>query len=240
MAERFDLRAFAYAHRGLWQKDGAPENSLAAFLAAAEAGLGAELDLRPTADGNVMVFHDPLLDRMTSASGVFEQMTTPELAQLRLGETQEHILPFAELLSHWPKNLPLLCEVKVDGTTHPEEFAWEVGAFVAHWSGPAAMMSFSEGAVRVLPKHFMRGQLILPCSQTGDARFERVAERAMSDGLDYLAVHHTDAEKVAMMTDGRGMPVVVWTVRSEADLAAVRPYNPAIIFEHIDPALAAP
>ena len=71
MAQRFDLGAFAYAHRGLWLKDGPPENSLAGFRAAAAAGLGVEFDLRPSADSEVMIFHDPLLDRMTAASGVF-------------------------------------------------------------------------------------------------------------------------------------------------------------------------
>ena len=51
MAKAFDLSAFAYAHRGLWLEAGPVENSLAAFRAAAEAGLGVEFDVRPAADG---------------------------------------------------------------------------------------------------------------------------------------------------------------------------------------------
>ena len=39
-----------YAHRGLWGK-GVPENSLAAFRAAAEAGFGIELDVQLSKDG---------------------------------------------------------------------------------------------------------------------------------------------------------------------------------------------
>ena len=56
MARGFDLGAFAYAHRGLWLKEGPPENSLAGFRAAAKAGLGAEFDLRPARDGTAMIF----------------------------------------------------------------------------------------------------------------------------------------------------------------------------------------
>ena len=73
MARHFDLNAFTYAHRGLWSADGHPENSLAAFKAAAEAGLGIEYDVRPSKSGEVMVFHDRTLTRMTGVEGVFEE-----------------------------------------------------------------------------------------------------------------------------------------------------------------------
>lgn len=236
MAERFDLGAFAYAHRGLWLKEGPPENSLAGFRAAAAAGLGVEFDLRPSADGEVMIFHDPLLDRMTASSGVFETREAGELKGLALGDTSERVPAFEALLGLWPESLPLLCEMKVDGTTDPAAFAEKVAARLADWRGLAAAMSFSEEAVRALPSGLMRGQLVLPSVQAGEARFDAVADRALADGIDYLAVHHTDTARAAAL----GAPFVVWTVRSEADLAAARPYNPAIIFEHIDPALAAP
>ena len=236
MAQRFDLGAFAYAHRGLWLKDGPPENSLAGFRAAAAAGLGVEFDLRPSADSEVMIFHDPLLDRMTAASGVFETRAAEELKGLALGASGERVPAFEELLGLWPEDLPLLCEMKVDETTDPAAFAQQVAARLADWRGRAAAMSFSEEAVRALPSDLMRGQLVMPSVQAGEARFYAAAGRALADGIDYLAVHHTDTARAAAL----GAPFVVWTVRSEADLAAARAYNPAIIFEHIDPALAAP
>lgn len=46
-----------YAHRGL--HDSAPENTMAAFLRAEMAGVdGIETDLRSTADGRVVLYHD--------------------------------------------------------------------------------------------------------------------------------------------------------------------------------------
>jgi hypothetical protein len=130
--------------------------------------------------------------------------------------------------------------MKVDGTTDPAAFAAAIAARLAGWPGLAAAMSFSEEAVRALPEGLMRGQLVLPSVQAGEDRFAAITGRALADGIDYLAVHHTDIARAAAMTAQTGTPVVVWTVRSEADLAAARAYNPAIIFEHIDPALAAP
>jgi glycerophosphoryl diester phosphodiesterase len=71
------------AHRGgaaLW-----PENSLLAFRRALALGSDLlELDVHPTADGEVAVIHDPTLDRTTDATGPVAARTAAELAQVRL------------------------------------------------------------------------------------------------------------------------------------------------------------
>lgn len=240
MARRFDLAAFAYAHRGLWLKDGPPENSLAAFRAAAKAGLGVEFDLRPASDGTAMIFHDPLLDRMTAESGLFETREAGALKSIGLTGSGERIPSFEDLLNLWPQDLPLLCEMKIDGTTDPAAFAQTIARRLADWPGLAAAMSFSEACVRALPDSLMRGQLVVPMTYTDAASFDGIVNRAIADGIDYLAVHHSDIARTAPMAAAAGKPVVTWTVRSEAELALARAYNPAIIFEHIDPAHAAP
>lgn len=238
MARRFDLKAFAYAHRGLWTEGGLPENSLGSFRAAAAAGLGIEFDLRPAADGEVMVFHDPVMGRMTGTDGHFDALTAEALTGFRLAGTQEPVPAFGDLLGLWPAELPMLAEMKVDRDTDPAAFAARVGAQLMDWPGLAAAMSFSETAVRALPEGLMRGQLVYPSAHAGADLFAATAARAIEDGIDYLAVHHTDIAHAAAVIAGRNVPVVVWTVRSEAELAAAAPYGPALIFEHFDPALA--
>ena len=238
MARRFALKEFAYAHRGLWTKDGLPENSLGSFRAAADAGLGIEFDLRPAGDGEVMVFHDPLLERMTGAAGEFEALPASTLKAHRLNGGDEPVPSFEDLLSIWPHDLPMLAEMKIDGNTDPAAFARRVGARLMDWPGRAAAMSFSDIAVRALPEGLMRGQLIAPSAQYGETYFDAFAEAAIADGIDYLAVHYTDAARAADATAGKDMPFVVWTVRTEADLAAMKPYSRAVIFEHFSPALA--
>ena len=74
MRERFGeawdrLFAPAVAHRGLWSKDGPPENSLGAFELACEAGYGIELDVQLSSDGEAMVFHDGRPDADDRAGG---------------------------------------------------------------------------------------------------------------------------------------------------------------------------
>ncbi|MBR5007120.1 MAG: glycerophosphodiester phosphodiesterase, partial [Clostridia bacterium] len=78
------------AHRGLHDSlEGAPENSLAAFRRAAEAGLAIENDIHLTKDGRVVVFHDDTLDRMCGVAGKPEEKTLSELKELTLAGTGE-------------------------------------------------------------------------------------------------------------------------------------------------------
>ena len=161
MAERFNFSDYAYAHRGLWTPDGPSENSLKAFLLAAEHGFGIEFDVRPSSDGVPIVFHDPKLDRMTEENGATEDRTAAELVGLELQGGGE-IISLEDLLTAWPATTPLLCEMKIDGNTDPEAFCRSVAALIADHNGPAAMMSFSKVAVAAIPDDITSGQLIAP------------------------------------------------------------------------------
>ena len=84
------------AHRGLHGID-APENSLAAFGKAIEAGFPIEIDVRPIDDGTVVVFHDDKLTRMTDLDGYVCNMTKSDLEKVRLRNSDERIPTFKEV-----------------------------------------------------------------------------------------------------------------------------------------------
>lgn len=72
------------AHRGLLRH--APENTLPAFAACLELGMGFELDIRTTKDGHLVVIHDDNVQRTTNgASRSVRDMTLDELQQLDAG-----------------------------------------------------------------------------------------------------------------------------------------------------------
>ncbi|MDB4930694.1 MAG: glycerophosphoryl diester phosphodiesterase [Myxococcaceae bacterium] len=72
-------------HRGLPLR--ALENSLASFRAALDAGLdGFELDVQRTADGALVVLHDPTLERTAFGHGPLAQTARADLPRLRNGE----------------------------------------------------------------------------------------------------------------------------------------------------------
>ena len=72
------------AHRG--GAASAPENTLAAFRAAARAGVRSwELDVQRTRDGALVVFHDETLDRTSTGHGPLRSASYADLRKLDAG-----------------------------------------------------------------------------------------------------------------------------------------------------------
>ena len=102
-----------YAHRGLHDNDKRiPENSEAAFRAAAERGYGIELDVRLTADNEPVVFHDDDLDRMCDSPGRIDETTTEELAAMHLRGTTETVPTLNQALDAVDGRTPVIIEIK--------------------------------------------------------------------------------------------------------------------------------
>lgn len=77
-------RPLNFAHRGASYE--APENTLAAFLLAAELGAdGVELDVHLSQDGEVVVIHDFALESTSNGQGLVRDKTLSALKQLDAG-----------------------------------------------------------------------------------------------------------------------------------------------------------
>ncbi|GGE22856.1 glycerophosphoryl diester phosphodiesterase [Marinithermofilum abyssi] len=77
-------RTEVYAHRGFSAM--APENTMAAFQRAVDAGAdGVELDVHLTKDNKVVVIHDETVKRTTDGTGKVRELTLEELRRLDAG-----------------------------------------------------------------------------------------------------------------------------------------------------------
>src|SRR2546422_1547564 len=78
-------RCLVIAHRGA--SAAAPENTLAAFHLAADLGAdGIELDVRGTADGQLVVLHDASVNRTTDGTGRVAALTLDQLRRVDAGK----------------------------------------------------------------------------------------------------------------------------------------------------------
>ena len=118
-------------HRG--NRAHAPENTVPSFAQAVALGVDAiELDVRLTTDGEVVVLHDPTVDRTTDGSGAVDAMRWPEIAALDAGfrftTDQGRTFPwrgrdariprFADVLARFPMSF-FLVEMKVSAVSAP-------------------------------------------------------------------------------------------------------------------------
>jgi glycerophosphoryl diester phosphodiesterase len=106
----------AMAHRG-----GAiehVENTMAAFEACVALGYRyLETDVRVTADGVLVAFHDPTLERVTDRAGRIEHLSWAEVAMARIGG-REPIVRLEDLLGAWP-DVRINLDLKAAGVLAP-------------------------------------------------------------------------------------------------------------------------
>lgn len=105
------------AHRGVMELH--PENSLASLKEAVRLGAHMiEFDLRESRDGEILVFHDKTLERMTNGTGLVINFTAAELKKFRLrcprtgALTEERIPILREALGVLPRNIWLNLHLK--------------------------------------------------------------------------------------------------------------------------------
>lgn len=229
------------AHRGLWIPGGAAENSLAAFSAARLAGYGVELDIRLSADGEVIVFHDAGLKRMTGVDGKVAQTAATDLARLRLAGTDEAPPTLRAALDAIGPDVIVLVECKTAfGEEGPLEAA--VAEVLEAQEGSAAVIGFNPMSHAWFAEHrprIARGLNSYAYDDRGAAGLSEVQRAALASfesvdvarpdfilpGLDIL---HTAS--VARLR-ASGMPVVAWTVRTVEQRSAASPFADNIIFE---------
>lgn len=152
------------AHRGLHSRDkSVPENSLAAFRRAVEAGYGIELDVQLSKDGEVVVFHDDTLDRVCGVHARVDELTLAELRALALCGTAQRIPLFTEVLALVRGQVPIICELK-DGKRN-RELCRKTYEIISDYSGDICIESFNPMIVawfRLHAKELLRGQLAMP------------------------------------------------------------------------------
>jgi glycerophosphoryl diester phosphodiesterase len=114
-------KPLAIAHRGDWRD--APENTLAAFAAAARAGADmVEIDIRLTADGRVAVAHDPTLERVWGDPRPVAELTFAEVRAV----TSDGLPELSDVLV--AIDAPLMVDFTLEDVVEPALAAIEAAA----------------------------------------------------------------------------------------------------------------
>lgn len=153
-----------FAHRGLHTRDKRiPENSLAAFEAAAAQGYGIELDVQLSSDGKVVVFHDDTLDRVCGVHSRVDEKTYDELHAISLCGTGETVPLFEDVLKCVRGRGPLIVELKTG--RHNRELCRKTLKLLRAYKGDVCIESFDPRIVmwfRFHARKMVRGQLSCP------------------------------------------------------------------------------
>ncbi len=230
-----------YAHRGLHNGKDAPENSLAAFEAACQKGYGIELDVQLSRDGKVMVFHDYTLVRMTGCDKKLAELDAEELTALTLGESDQKVPTFAEVLSLVNGRVPLLVELK--GENFDTSLCKKVADMLRDYQGPYCVESFNPLLIgnmkKEMPETFCGLLYTNVCREKKKNSLLNMALTAMALNVvarpDFIAFNKEDRDSfpVKVTTKFYQAPKFVWTVNKQEELDIAHKNGEYPIFENI-------
>lgn len=200
-------------HRGC--ADQYPENTVHAVTAASRHLDAVEVDVRRCKSGELVVFHDETVDRLTEGTGAVADLEWSELRALDVADSGESIPLLETVLSAVSDDVHLQVELKEVG------LAEDVRAAVDEADSTVTISSFDPASleeVNDLDWNARTGFLFVDDPETN-------VERAVELGCDAVHPHYdcclqTDVVDAA---HDRGLDVVAWkAARTEAEVAALR------------------
>jgi glycerophosphoryl diester phosphodiesterase len=240
------LVARPIAHRGLHDiAAGCVENSLSAAGAAIARGFGIECDVQLSADGQAMVFHDFVLDRLTTETGKVADRTAASLAGIGLKGGSDRIPTLAGFLDAIGGRVPLVIEIKsrFDGDL---ALTRRTADILKDYAGqPIVLKSFDPAivtALRELTPGIPRGIVAMnDYSQYSDyAGLDEAQRHALANLLhfgesrpDFLSWKVADLPSAApyLCREALGLPVMSWTVRTPQDRERAAKHADQMVFE---------
>lgn len=249
MLHRPDSAPFAgvlYAHRGLHDNTSeAPENSMAAFQKAVDAGFGIELDVQLSADKVPVVFHDFSLKRVCGVDGKVADYTYEELQQFTLFDSDQKIPKFSDFLKLVDGRVPLIIEYKIPGGL--TEVCPVADKLLQDYKGAYCIESFNPLGLlwyRQNRKEIMRGQLSDNFLKSGEKEFSPLLYFALHHMLfnfltkpDFIAYNHNRYRDLSrrLCRYLYRCPAVAWTIKSGEELTNRRKDFDLFIFDSFLP-----
>jgi len=242
------LTARPVAHRGLHDAArGIIENMPGAARAAVAGNFAIECDIQLSADGEAMVHHDGVLDRLTEASGKLRDKTAAELKSVPFKATAERMMTLADLCDLVAGRVPLVIEVKstFDGD---RKLVKRMAEVLSSYQGPAVGMSFDPDqvmALRELIPSRPRGIVAERHYTAEDWPEASPAQRREMTHLrhflrtrpDFVAYYVDELPSLApwLARNVFHCPLLTWTVRTPAQRARAAQYADQMIFEGFVP-----
>ncbi|MFK3833913.1 glycerophosphodiester phosphodiesterase family protein [Microbacterium sp. NPDC087868] len=217
------------AHRGLvtaaGEDSGVWENTAAAFAAAHAAGVEyVETDCQVTADGDVVLFHDATLERLTGDRRAVREVRTRDL--VRLFADHGGLLTVAEALDLFP-TVRFNIDVKTATAAEP------LGPILADHTHRTLVTSFSDAHRRATVAAVLRAGAALRPATSGGSRTIAIVRalsalrlspaRVLRD-IDALQIPERQGPLTVLTpallraAHARGVEVHVWTVNDAAEM----------------------
>lgn len=155
------LKETIIAHRGVHNEKDIIENSLEAFKEAVNKNYIIELDVHFLKDGEVVVFHDDNIERMTGINKNLKDCTYDEIRNIKLLNKNTYMPKFSDVLKLVDGKVPILIELKNDNKVGLLESS--LVQILKKYNGKYAVQSFNPLSIMWFKNNYpniIRGQLV--------------------------------------------------------------------------------
>ena len=215
------------AHRGLFDNINIVENTLASFNNAIDNNYAIELDVVMSKDHEAVVFHDYDLKRLANKNLQIKDLTSQELRDILLLDTDSSIPTLDEVLYAVNGKTPLMIEIKSGNHPFIEERLTEI---LKSYDGSVCVKSFDINTVKwfKINAPFIKYGLI---GSNLDININELKDL----NIDFLS-YDIDFINDAIVTEAKNkqIPIVTWTINTIEKFEEAHVKADNIIFEKID------
>ncbi|MGG7176307.1 glycerophosphodiester phosphodiesterase [Clostridium paraputrificum] len=230
------LKKYKIAHRGLHDENKV-ENSMSAFKNAVDKKNAIELDVHLTKDEKIVVFHDDNLKRVTGLDKNIGDCTYDELKELKLGNSEDNIPLFGQVLELVKGEVPILIEVKNQGEVGKlEEVLYKElknykGEYAIQSFNPFVLSWFRENAPEVV-----RGQLSGTFEDEDIAWYKKFVLKNLLlnfKSKPAFIAYEINGMPKEFVTDekGKGIILLGWTAKNKEEYDKGMEYFDNVIYE---------
>ena len=199
------------------------ENTIPSINKAIELGVdGIEIDVFKCRSGEIVVFHDKKIDRLTSSSGYIEEFTIDSIRKIKVNNNYD-IPELKDVLKIIPKNIFLNIELKGDNT------AKKVNEI---------LLKFSENNSRNIDNYIVSSfdwkELEVLRSVNNQIKLAVLCDKSINDALNIASKikayainpsHKLLDHKIVKNIQSKGLKVYPYTVNEKITIKKMKKFN---------------
>lgn len=219
--KKINLNNLIIAHRGVHDNILIPENSILSFKKSIENNLAIELDVQVSSDGELFVFHDDNLFRMSGDNKKLNDFTALELSKIKLLNLDIFIPKFSEVLDL--VNGKVLLDIEIKNT---DDYIYVVDKILdelKNYNGDFILKSFNPKIVKYIKKKnkdIMAGLLI--AFNYNKKIYSLVLKNKFIIKYchaDFVALNKNLLKFNKWRKLTKKMPVLIWTIKSKDEFS---------------------
>ena len=216
---KLNLKNNIIAHRGVFNNEDIPENSIMAFKKAIKLGYAVEFDVQLTIDNVLVVFHDENLCRMTGVNKNIQELTYKEIKKYKLLDTNQYIPTLEEVLDIVGDKV--LMDIEIKDTKRIKETCNMLMSMIEKYNN-YILKSFNPKIVRYLKNNYKDEKVGYLINSKYKEKILNIILPSICmikySKADFLAINKKLLKTKKFQKLSKKYPLLLWTIKDKNEI----------------------